>query len=283
MITLLIISHEQEEKLSLHLPTMLSQQGVEYEVVVVDMNSEDNTLCLLKSLEETHHQLRHLSLPSSARDISRERLALHLGMRAALASRVILLSADTNLLSNTWLADIESRWRTDCDIMLIPNLRERSKGFLDYFCTGHETWHKALLIRQITKHQLYRVGSLVIGLTKEHFLTHIVPAHQLALKTGTIDIFVAHHATPYNTVIIKDTELFPQQDACTDSHHWRLNRLFDIETRHHLTHTTKRKGVYCLHILCTIHRGSLIYMLIDIWDHLRWRFTSKKTFLKKHY
>ena len=44
MISLLIIAHEEQEKLSVHLPALLSQEGAEYEVVVVDMNSEDDTL-----------------------------------------------------------------------------------------------------------------------------------------------------------------------------------------------------------------------------------------------
>jgi GT2 family glycosyltransferase len=47
MISLLIIAHEEHEKLSLHLPALLSQEGAVYEVVVVDMNSEDDTLVLL--------------------------------------------------------------------------------------------------------------------------------------------------------------------------------------------------------------------------------------------
>ena len=55
MTSLLIIGHEEQEKLSIHLPALLSQEGIEHEVVVVDMNSEDDTLELLKSLEQKHH------------------------------------------------------------------------------------------------------------------------------------------------------------------------------------------------------------------------------------
>ncbi|MDE5561777.1 MAG: glycosyltransferase, partial [Bacteroidaceae bacterium] len=90
MISLLIITHEEEEILSRHLPALLSQQDAMYEVVVVDMNSKDNTVELLTALEEQYPHLRHLSLPYSARDISHERLALHLGLRAAISSRVLI-------------------------------------------------------------------------------------------------------------------------------------------------------------------------------------------------
>ena len=130
MTSLLIIAHEEQEKLSIHLPALLSQEGTEYEVVVVDMNSEDDTLELLKSLEQKHHCIKHLSLPPTARDISRERLALHLGMRATIYGRVLVLNASMEIPSPHWLADIESRWRPDCDIMLIPTMRHfiRNRG-----------------------------------------------------------------------------------------------------------------------------------------------------------
>lgn len=70
MTSLLIIAHEAHDTLSLHLPALLQQQGTDYEVVVVDMNSEDNTIELLNSLEEQYPLLKHLSLPLTARNIS---------------------------------------------------------------------------------------------------------------------------------------------------------------------------------------------------------------------
>ena len=70
MVTILIIAHEEEEKLSRNLPFLLSQQCTDYEVVVVDMNSEDNTIEILNALEAEHRHLRHISLPKSAKDIT---------------------------------------------------------------------------------------------------------------------------------------------------------------------------------------------------------------------
>ena len=93
MTSIIIIAHEQSEALSANLPALLSQQGTEFEVVVVDMNSEDDTIDRLKAMAECHPQLHYLSLPTSARDISRERLALHLGMRAAIYPNVLVMNA----------------------------------------------------------------------------------------------------------------------------------------------------------------------------------------------
>lgn len=283
MTSLLIIAHEEQEKLSLHLPALLSQEGAEYEVVVVDMNSEDDTLELLKSLKKQYPHLQYLSLPLSARDISRGLLALHLGMRAAIYGHVLVLSANMEIPGPHWLADIEGRWRPDCDIMLVPAKRARSKRFGDYFTAGHEAWHNRLLLRQAVGFGLFRAGNAIVGLSKEMFLTYKFPARHLALKTGTLDIFISRAANRYNTIFLVDKELYPTEDAVDNSNFWRQKRLFDVETRHHLVGRARRHLSYLIHCIATIHRGAIPYFIMDLWDCMRWRLTRKKTFIKKHY
>lgn len=283
MTTLLIIAHEQCEQLSRHLPTLLSMQGTEYEVVVVDMNSEDGTTDMLTALQEEHQHLHHLSLPVTARDISRERLALHLGMRAATSSRVLVMRPGMEIPGPDWLSSILCRWRPDCHILLIPTKRARTGGMADYFTAGHEAWRNALDRRMAKGHAHYRAGNCVVGLEKEIFLSHSAPAHHLALQTGTLDIFISHESTNYNTILLEEETLFPTEDAVESMLFWKQRKLFDVETRHHLANPALRDFVYLWHVLCTIHRGALPYTLVDFSYYLRWCFTRKKTFIKKHY
>ncbi len=283
MTSLLIIAHEEHDKLALHLPTLLSQQGTEFEVVVVDMNSEDDTTDLLKSLKEKHKHLHYFSMPASARDISRERLALHLGMRSASATNVILLDVSTQVPDENWLAAIENRWRPDCDIMLIPTIRARKKGLADFFYAGHEAWRNTMHYRQALQGRMFRAGTMAIGVSRNLFLKHTPTARQLALKTGTMDIFVSHNANRRNTIVLTEPTLFPTIDTNGNSRFWAQKRLFDVETRRHLGKRVRRHFAYILHCIGTIHRGSLVYSIMDLWDELRWCFTRKKTFVKNHY
>lgn len=283
MITILVISHEEEETLARNLPLLLSQQGAEYEIVVVDMNSEDNTIELLNTLQESHRHLRHLSLPISARDISRERLALHLGMRAANTRNVLILRPGIQVADKHWLANVEKRWRTDGDIVLIPTKRVRTGRGRDFLTAGHEAWRKSLHIKQAQNHNLFRAAGNIVGLNREKFLTYNSPAHHLALKTGTLDIFISHTATAYNTIVITDPALVPYEEPFQSSHQWSQVRLFDVETRKHLTKKFKWNLTYILHCITSIHKGSIPYSIMDAYDFLRWKFTRRKTFIKKHY
>ena len=122
-----------------------------------------------------------------------------------------------------------------------------------------------------------------MGLNKDIFLTHNSPAAHLALKTGTLDIFISHAANRYNTILLEDKELYPTEDAIASSRVWRQKRLFDVETRRHLNRRTGRHLSYIAHCLTSIHKGAIPYGIMDLWDRMRWLFTRKRTFIKKHY
>ncbi len=282
MVSILILTHDEGKQLEAHLPALLSQQGADYEVIVVDMHSEDDTVSTLQVLEEQHKHLRHLSMPTS-KDISQERLALHLGMRAAVASRVLLMDADTYVPSDHWLCDVLHAWPTESEMLLIPTKRERAKAWRDYFSAGHEAWHNRLFVRQVSKHGLYRMGNAIVALKKDTFLRAVTPANLLALKTGTMDIYVANTANQSNTTCITDTELHPCRDANPSSHWWSQRRLFEEETSRHFPRRLLRNLTYLQHSFCTLHRGALLYSLQDLYTRIRWRFTSKRAFIKKHY
>lgn len=283
MISVIILTHDERDRLATHLPALLSQQAVDYEVIIVDMYSEDDTTDLLRTMEEEHPQLRHLSLPTNAKDISHERLALHLGMRAAIASRVLLVDADTEIPTEHWLADILQMWSTAHGMILIPTARTRAKRCGDYFTSGHEAWHNRLQLRQAIGYGLFRTGSAIVGLYKDDFLHYSAPASLLALKAGTMDIFVAHTAKGHNPLVLTDMAYFPLRDANPSRRFWSQRHLFDTETSRHLPQRFLRGITYLIHCLCTIHRGSLLYSLQDLCDNIRWCFTSRKTFIKKHY
>lgn len=283
MIAIIILTHDEREKLATHLPSLLSQRGVDYEVIVVDMYSEDDTTVLLQTMEEEYHHLRHLSLPANAKNISYERLALHLGMRAAIASRVMLMDADTEVPSEHWLADVQQMWRPVSRMIIIPTVRTRTNGLNDYFNAGHESWCNRLLLSQSKHYGLFKAGNAIVGMDKEIFLHYNAPARFLALKTGTMDIFVAHTAGRYQLLVVADQTFFPCRDANLNRHFWSQRRLFNVETSRHMPQRHLRVLTYLLHCVCTIHRGSILYGLQDIYDNIRWCFTDKKAFIKRHY
>ena len=69
-ISILIPCHDQGEQLLHHLPVLLEQDYPDYEIIVCDEVSTDDTLHILEPLEEHYPRLRHRAIPSSTRGIS---------------------------------------------------------------------------------------------------------------------------------------------------------------------------------------------------------------------
>ena len=105
-LTVVIAAHNQAPALRRHLPVILNQDYARFEVIVIDMASTDETKDVLERLELQYAYLRHTHTPSSARDISVQRLALTLGFRAAAYDWVVMTRPDCEPISPHWLTRI---------------------------------------------------------------------------------------------------------------------------------------------------------------------------------
>ena len=103
-VSIVMTVHNQENNLRQNLPALLSQDYPEpYEVIIVDMNSDDGTQKLLERMEQEYMHLHHTFCPDTARDISLSRLAITLGFRSACYDWVLMMTADACPPSLHWL------------------------------------------------------------------------------------------------------------------------------------------------------------------------------------
>ena len=87
---MVIVVHDQAEALERNLPQFLTvASAAQGEVIVVDDSSADDTPNVLKLLKESNAHLYTTFLPKSVPNNSRLRLALNIGVKAAISQRVV--------------------------------------------------------------------------------------------------------------------------------------------------------------------------------------------------
>lgn len=99
--------YEQASQLEANLPVFLTntyESG--YEVIVVDESSTDETDDVLKLLKQDHPNLYSTFIPKPNPHITRRKLALSLGIKAAKNEWVIITSIDNAPAYEEWLKEL---------------------------------------------------------------------------------------------------------------------------------------------------------------------------------
>lgn len=107
--SIVIAVRDQAPDIERNLPLLLTQQyDGDYEVIVVDESSTDNTADVLKQLKTLHNHLYTTFLPRYQFQRERQRLALTIGVKAAKYEWVVF--ADINMLipSEQWLDELSA-------------------------------------------------------------------------------------------------------------------------------------------------------------------------------
>lgn len=281
--SIIITTQNQAEALRERLPLYLNQElkGGKFEVVVVDIDSKDDTNEVLEHLMAHYPNLHVTKVPATARDISIERLVLTLGIRAASWDDCIITSIDCWPNDEQWLQNFTSLWHEDKDIILGMTVREKRSGMRTFMEVKRENWRRDILKRLAQRGHPYRPLSPLVGYRRTKFMEHHGFASNTLINCGAMDIMVNQYANVQNSLLCESPDAMLTQACPTSEYEWSKIRLFDVEIRHHLLRRWRHRGWYFLKLCYTWPLGALVLPLWDAKDWLRWKTTNKKTFRKK--
>lgn len=245
-LSVIITAHNQAHALRRHLPAILAQDYDRFEVIVVNMGSNDETKDVLERLELQYANLRHTYTPRSARDISLDRLALTLGIRSAAYDWVVLTHPDCEPVTPQWLRRIgeliaDPRRSVQGASLKTPDIilgfaryhRHRMTWYdskIDFF----RLWHNIVGYNFVlSRHAAVRADGCNMAIRKDYFMEHGgFSAHQ-NLKAGAEELLVNYTSKPDNTALLLTPSAAVLQDPMPARRLWKQQRVFYAETRRH--------------------------------------------------
>ena len=264
-VSIIITAHEQCDVLRRHLPAFLEQDyPSDYEVIVVDMNSGDDTITMLEGLQMRNPHLHVIKMPDSSRDVSPVRLALTLGIRSANNEWLVLTQADCIPASSLWLHHMMSTCeeRPETQIVLGQSRFVDGHGWNRLRCRFFRTRQQWLNLYHTCRHGAYRCDGTNLCYRRSLFFEHRGFADHANLLAGATDIMVNHHSTAQNTAICMSPEAMILQDIPHNPNWWNRERLFFMETRRHFHHTFRYRLLYftsaSLTWLCTLLTAAIV-------------------------
>lgn len=127
-ISIVIASCDQAHHLLRTLPAILSQHYNDFEVIVVDDNSQDDTKMVVEDFQKQYANLRFVELNTSVTNIKGKKFPLSIGIKEARNKLIVLTDPDCMPASQYWLQNMAKHFAGGKQIVLGYSTYERKKG-----------------------------------------------------------------------------------------------------------------------------------------------------------
>ena len=215
-VSVVLCAHNEAYNISQYLPVLLTQDYPEYEVIVVDDGSEDETRAMIERYMVNDPRLHLTFVPYGARVGSTKKLALTLAAKAAKYEYLLLTDADCVPESNHWIREMMQGFG-DVQRDNVQCTKDIVLGFSPYF---EEKGHVNRLVRYDTLFNgLHYLGAALCGhpymgvgrnlaYRKALFFESGGFTHLMNKIAGDDDLFVNHVATKTNTAVVLSRDSF---------------------------------------------------------------------------
>ncbi|NWJ51858.1 MAG: glycosyltransferase [Bacteroidetes bacterium] len=131
-VSVVVCARNEYENLVIFLPLILEQNYPDFEVVVVNDASDDESIYLLRDFAEKYPNLKIVDLPQSLNFFKGKKFPLSIGIKSAKNEIILLTDADCRPASKDWINVMQLRYDDpDTEIVLGYGGYERSGGILN--------------------------------------------------------------------------------------------------------------------------------------------------------
>lgn len=200
-VSVIICARNEAENLDNYLPIILSQIYPEYEVIVVDDCSTDDTDVVLKKYTALYPNLRTSVIKVDKKFSHGKKLAVTIGIKAAKYDRILFTDADCRPETSLWLSRMTAHFSDNVSIVLGYGGYFAQPGLLNRYIR----WDTLIIALQYFSFALIRKPYMGIGRNLAYkrslFYSGKGFANHFHLASGDDDLFVNEHATPTNTAV----------------------------------------------------------------------------------
>ncbi len=205
-VSVVVCGHDEQQNLHELLPLLLKQDYPEFEVVIVEDRSNDESYDFLYGECKKYNHLRLVRVKHKPEHVHGKKFALTLGIKAAKHEWILLTDADCRPGSNRWLKEMSSRFSNENAIVLGYSPYLKKSGLLNLFIryetllTAIQYLGMAILGKPymgVGRNLAYR-KSLFMG--NKGFNTH------LSVTGGDDDLLVNQLSHKKNTAIVIGSE-----------------------------------------------------------------------------
>lgn len=201
-VSVVICAKNDAYNLKTKLPTILEQEYPNFEVVVVNDDSLDDTSYVLRVLQEIYPNLNVITLKENVNKFLGKKYPLSIGIKSAKNEIILLTESDTIPTSYHWISEMVKGFTKNKDIVIGFTKTESKNNFLNTLMQ----YESQTIAMNYLGHGLIKNPYMGLGrnlaFTKKMFFSvnGFIPLYNI--QVGEHELFVNKFSTKKNTSVI---------------------------------------------------------------------------------
>ena len=230
-LSLIICAKNEAENFKKNLPLFLNQNHPEFELVLVNDSSTDDTLEVMTSFALAHNSIKIVDVKSIEAFWGNKKYALTLGIKSSKYDFLVFTDADCQPNSTNWLKEISSNFSNEKAIVLGYGAYKKKKYSILNKLIRFETVMTALQYISYAKLGLPYMGvGRNMAYRKTLFFNNSGFNSHMKLNSGDDDLFINEVAHKNNTTICITKNSFTLSEPKTSIKDWIIQKRRHIST-----------------------------------------------------
>lgn len=238
-VSVIICARDEQENLEKFLPQILEQDYPNFEVIVVNDCSSDDSHYILDRFMAKYPKLRVTTIKEDEKFSHSKKLALTVGIKAAKNEWLVLTDADCKPEGKDWLALIASNFAGDTEVVLAYGGFFSEKGFLNKLIRYDGLFIAMQYLGFALAGMPYMGVGRNLAYKKDTFFKNKGFASHSHIYSGDDDLFINEVAKKSNTKVELQSGSFTRTLAKDTYRKWENQKRRHITTSHKYRFSTK--------------------------------------------
>ena len=224
-VSVIVCAKNEAENVKRFVPLLAEQDYPDFEIVLIDDASSDETLDLFEAFEKQYHNIRLVKVANNEAFWGNKKFALTLGIKAARKEYLLFTDADCYPVSKDWITQMSSQFTMSKTIVLGYGAYEKVKSsFLNKIirfdamlaATQYFSWTKS--------GNPYTGEGRNLAYKKEEFFKVNGYINHMNIRSGEDTLFINEASNKKNTTICYSPESFTYCEAKKSFKDWLLQK-----------------------------------------------------------
>ena len=230
-ISVIVCAKNEAENVANFIPLLAEQNYPDFEIVLIDDASSDDTLDLFEAFEKQYSNIKLVKVKNNEAFWGNKKFALTLGIKAAKNEYLLFTDADCYPISKDWIKEMSSQFTLEKTIVLGYGAYEKIAGSFLNKIIRFET-----MLTAVQYFSWAKIGSPYMGVgrnlayKKEEFFNVNGFIDHMKIRSGDDDLFINQAASRKNTTICFDQNSFTYSLPKKSFKEWFVQKRRHIST-----------------------------------------------------